>query len=65
MPHAVLQHLSLTYCALTAALGLLSALVLSRFPLSEADHRRRLDELAETASHALPLPGSEAELAAT
>ncbi len=65
VPHDVLQHLALTYCGLKALLGLVSATILSRFPLSEADHQRRLEELAQTASRALPLPASEPELAIT
>ena len=62
VPAEVLQRLSLTYCGLTAVIGLIAALVLSRFPLSEADHEQRLQELAETISHVAPLPGSEAEV---
>jgi GPH family glycoside/pentoside/hexuronide:cation symporter len=61
VPAPVMHHLILTYTALTATLGLIAAAVLSRFPLTEADHHRRLAELAEVASHAAPLPGSEVE----
>jgi glycoside/pentoside/hexuronide:cation symporter, GPH family len=60
--HTVLSHLIVTYCALTAVLGVIAVTIISRFPLTEAGHRQRLAELAEAASHMAPLPGSEAEL---
>ena len=44
--HAVLSHLIIAYCVLTGAVGLIAVAVISRFPLSEVDHRRRLAELA-------------------
>jgi GPH family glycoside/pentoside/hexuronide:cation symporter len=59
--HAVLTHLVVTYCAMASGLTLVAAWVLSRFPLSEAGHRHRLDELAEAVSHATPLPGGDVE----
>ena len=62
VPQDVLSRLTLTYCALTAVLGVASAFVLARFPLGEADHLQRLAELAEVLSHTAPLPGSEAEM---
>ncbi len=65
VPHEVLQHLVLTFCGLTVVLGLIAAFLLSLFPLNESDHKKRLQELAEIASHAAPLPGSEAEIAAS
>ena len=60
--HGVLDRLTITYCVLTTLLAFASAAVLWFYPLGEADHRQRVAALAEAASHAGPLPGSEAEL---
>lgn len=62
VPGSVLNHLILTFSGLTALLGLAAALAMARYPLSEDDHNRRLAELAETARHVAPLPGSEPEM---
>lgn len=60
---AVLDNLVLVYCGLIAVFSLIALFVLSRFPLGgEAEHRQRLERLAETASHSMPLPGSEPEI---
>lgn len=64
VPPEVLDHLILVYCSLKVVIGVTGAAILSRFPISQADHERRIAKLAETASHAAPLPGSEAELGA-
>jgi GPH family glycoside/pentoside/hexuronide:cation symporter len=64
VPGDVLDRLILLYCALTAVIGVAAAIVLSRFPLGQADHEQRLAQLAEIAMHASPLPGSEAEMPA-
>ncbi len=61
VPLAVLDHLVIIYCGVTVLLGLFAVAVLVRFPLGEADHRRRVAELADVARHASPLPGSEPE----
>ena len=58
VPAAVITHLILIYVGAMVVLGLTAAAVLSRFPLSEADHNARLDMLAE-ASLGPTLPGSE------
>ncbi|RST31139.1 MFS transporter [Sphingomonas ginkgonis] len=50
-----------TYCVLHIVLGLTGLLILSRFPITRAQHEQRVARLAETASHAAPLPGSEPE----
>jgi GPH family glycoside/pentoside/hexuronide:cation symporter len=42
VPQAVLDHLILMYCAFSLASGIVAAAVLSRFPLSEADHDRQV-----------------------
>ena len=65
VPGAVLQHLILVYVGATVLLGLVSAAVLSRFPLSESDHAERLEALIEAARLGAVLPASEAELGAT
>ncbi len=59
---AVLDDLVLTYCLIKLALGVATVLVLMRFPITRAHHEQRLARLAQTASHANPLPGSEPEL---
>ena len=59
----VLDNLVLVYCGLMAVFSLIALFVLSKFPLGgEAEHRQRLERLAETASHGVPLPGSEPEI---
>ena len=65
VPHSVLDHLSLTYCVCTIVLGLISAFAISRFAISQADHERRVLELADIARRVSPLPGSEPELGST
>ena len=62
VPASVLAHLILTFSVFTAVLGIASAVAVARYPLSEADHKQRLAELAETARHVAPLPGSEPEM---
>lgn len=60
---AVLDHLILTYCTLMFVFSAVAFTALKRFPLGgEAEHRQRLEKLAETASHGMPLPGSEPEI---
>ena len=61
VPGAVLQHLTLVYVAATVLFGLVSAAVLSRFPLSESDHAERLEALIEAARWSAALPASEVE----
>lgn len=63
VPTPVLHHLIMVYVSLSATLSLISAAVLARFPLGEADHRRRLETLAEAAAH-VTLPGGEPEFPA-
>lgn len=58
----VLDDLVLTYMSLKLVLGAATILVLLRFPITKAHHEQRLARLAQTASHAAPLPGSEPEL---
>lgn len=59
----VLDHLVVVYCTLMALFSIIALFVLRRFPLGgEAEHRQRLERLAETASHGMPLPGSEPEI---
>ncbi len=59
----ILHNLVLIYAAALLVLMLLSAWFVSRFPLGDKRaHEQRLAALAEAASHAAPLPGSEAEL---
>ena len=65
VPQPVLDNLILSYSGITVVLGLIGAAVIARFPISEADHVERLARLAETASHANPLPGSEAQAPAS
>ena len=62
VPLSVLNHLILAFSVLTALLGIAAAFAVARYPLSEADHEQRLAELAETARHVAPLPGSEPEM---
>ena len=61
VPGAVMDHLILVYVAATVVLGLVSAAVLARFPLSEADHKARLETLMQAARQAAALPASEVE----
>jgi GPH family glycoside/pentoside/hexuronide:cation symporter len=62
VPANTLQNLIITYSGLLVGLSLLAALVTSRFPLGgKAEHDQRVARLAEVASHAAPLPASEAE----
>ena len=65
VPSIVMTHLVVTFCSLSALLGLAAAVVMARYPLGEDDHRRRLAQLAEVARNAAPLPGSEPELVAS
>lgn len=65
VPLSVLDNLTLIYSGITIVLGLIGAAIISRFPISEADHAERLARLAETASHSNPLPGSEPEYPAS
>ena len=59
----VLTHLVIIYAVALVCLQLLAAFFVWRFPLGgRHEHQERLAKLAETASHAIPLPGSEAEL---
>jgi GPH family glycoside/pentoside/hexuronide:cation symporter len=45
--HAVLGHLIMAYCGLTALLGVVAVLIIGRFPLTEQGHRQMLAELAK------------------
>ena len=61
VPPGVMDRLVLLYVAVTLVCGVIATLVLSRFPLSQADHKANLAELAVTLSNAAPLPGGEPE----
>ena len=61
VPSAVLDHLILVYVAATVVFGLTSAVVLARYPLSEADHKARLETLVDAARRAAALPSSEVD----
>ncbi len=59
----VLNHLVLTYACSLVVLTTGAAYFVYRFPLGgQDDHEQRLAKLVEVASHAMPFPGSEAEL---
>ncbi len=59
----VLNHLVLTYACALIGCTLIAAYFVYRFPLGgKQEHEQRLAQLADVASHAAPLPGSEAEL---
>jgi len=62
VPSAVLDKLSLTYCAITIGLGLIGAAIIWHFPISQADHEQRLVRLAIASARAGALPGSEPEV---
>ena len=63
VPPGVLDSLVLIYGSALLVLTLAGAYFVYRFPLGgKRDHEQRLAQLAETASHAVPLPGSEAQL---
>lgn len=50
VPIAVLDNLALSYCALSAALGLGGAWLLSRYTISQKDHEARVADLATGAA---------------
>jgi GPH family glycoside/pentoside/hexuronide:cation symporter len=59
----ILRNLVLIYAAALIALSLLAAFFVRKFPLGgRQEHDARVAQLAETASHTSPLPGSEPEL---
>jgi glycoside/pentoside/hexuronide:cation symporter, GPH family len=61
----ILWNLALIFKAALIILSLMSAFIISYFPLGgEKDHEERLARLAEIASHSAPLPGSEPEMPA-
>ena len=61
----VLNHLVVSYAVSLVGLQLLAAYFVWRFPLGgKRAHDERVARLAETASHSMPFPGSEAELPA-
>ena len=63
VPAPVLGHLVVSYAVALVCLQLLAAYFVWKFPLGgKHAHEERLARLAETASHAIPFPGSEAEM---
>ncbi len=63
-PH-ILGNLVVSYAVSLVGLQMLAALFVWRFPLGgKRAHDERVARLAETASHVMPFPGSEAEMPA-